>query len=288
MGVREAPPARDRFRMGQRQPAAVRAFLFALPGSLNKHVEYLIAPIVLAVVAGAWQYGPERLGIPRYLLPSPAVVWAKLLTISRNGTLWPDLSYTLKEAMIGLAVSLIFAAVTGYLLAKAPLLERLASPYLVAAQTVPLLAVAPLLVVWFGFGMTSKIIIAAIIVFFPFLVSIIVGIRGVDPDQRELMRSYCASPWHVLTALELPSAMPVLLGGLKIAVTMALTGAMVGEYVGSNRGLGHLILNSKLVFDSGKVLAAIVVVMLVNVVLYSLVAALEAVLLAWRRQQDGE
>ncbi len=220
-------------------------------------------------------------------MPAPSSVWRKLQVVLENGTLWRHTSVTLQETAYGFVGALIFAAIIGYILAKSTWLEKLISPYLVAAQTVPLIALAPLLVIMLGFGLPSKVFIAFVIAFFPMLVNTIVGIRLVDEEQRELMRSYSASAWQVFARLEVPSALPLLLGGLKVGITLAISGAMVGEYVGARAGLGYMIVHSKESYDTPQVFVTIFTVMIVNVILFSAVTGLESILLANRKGAEG-
>lgn len=254
---------------------------------IRKRHDYLLVPVFLLLVLGLWYLVINRSELPPYILPTPPAVWKKFLKTIQEGTLWEHTAFTMKEAGLGFLGAVIFASVMGYLLAKSPLLEKLISPYLVAAQTVPLIAIAPVLVVWLGFGIASKVFIALVIVFFPMLINVILGIKLVADDQRELMRSYSASFWQVFSLLELPSALPLLLSGLKIGITMAITGALVGEYVGAYKGLGFMILHSKQKFDTAEVFVTIFTLVLINVILYGVVSFLEGVLLAGRQRQES-
>ena len=147
--------------------------------------------------------------------------------------------------------------IMGYLLAKSPSAERLLSPYLVASQAVPLVAIAPLLVIWFGPGLFSKVLICALTVFFPVLVNTVVGLRAVPENLRDLFSSLAATRGQVLWNLEIPAAMPVFLGGLRIGATLSVIGAVVGEFVGSDRGLGFLINVSRGQYDTALVFVSI-------------------------------
>jgi len=258
-----------------------------LVGFLRKRHDYLLVPVFLLLALGLWYLVINRSELPPYILPTPSAVWKKLLRTIQEGILWEHTLFTLKEAGLGFLAAVTFASVMGYLLAKSPFLEKLISPYLVAAQTVPLIAIAPVLVVWLGFGIASKVFIALVIVFFPMLVNVILGIKLVADDQRELMRSYSASFWQVFSLLEFPSALPLLLSGLKIGVTMAITGALVGEYVGAYKGLGFMILHSKQKFDTAEVFVTIFTLVLINVLLYGLVSVLEGIMLAGRQRQES-
>ena len=149
------------------------------------------------------------------------------------------------------------ATVLGYLLAKSRLFERILAPYLVASQAVPVVAIAPLLVIWFGPGIFSKILICALIVFFPVLVNTVVGVRAVPTALRDLMRSLRATRWQILRYLEIPAALPVFLGGLRIGAALSVIGAVVGEFVGADKGLGFLINVGRGQYDTALVFVAI-------------------------------
>jgi len=170
----------------------------------------------------------------------------------------------------------------GYLLAKSRLAERVLSPYLVASQAVPIVALAPLLVIWFGAGILSKVLVCALTLFFPVLINTIVGIRSVDRDLVALMRSLRATRWQTFRYLEVPAALPVLFGGLKVGVTLSVIGAVVGEFVGSDRGLGFLVNLARGLFDTPLLFVALITLMVIALALYLLVAGLEAWLLRWR------
>ena len=174
------------------------------------------------------------------------------------------------------------AALLGYFLSKHPRAERFVSPYLVASQSVPIVAVAPLLVIWFGPGMSSKVLICALTVFFPVLVNTLVGLREVPQDLRELMRSFKASPGQTLRYLELPASLPVFLGGLRVGATLSVIGAIVGELVGSDRGLGFLINVGRGQYDTALVFVAVLTLMVLAASLYGLILLLESRLLAWQ------
>jgi NitT/TauT family transport system permease protein len=168
------------------------------------------------------------------------------------------------------------------MLAKSPRLERLLAPYLVASQSVPVVAIAPLLIIWFGSGRLSKVLVCALIVFFPVLVNTMVGIRSVGENLHDLMRSLGASRWQTFRMLEVPAALPVLLGGLKIGVTLATVGAVVGEFVGADQGLGFLINQARGLFNTPLVFVAILALIAIAVTLYAAVLLLEMRLLRWQ------
>jgi NitT/TauT family transport system permease protein len=260
--------------------------LWRVPARAGKRllrVDLALVPLALLLFVLVWDLLVRWQGYPTFILPAPAKVGERFLQLLSDGTLARHTATTLMEVFLGLALGLSVAAVIGYFLAKSPLLERILSPYIVASQAVPIVALAPLLVIWFGFGGLSKVLVCALTVFFPFLVTTIIGIRSVDPDLRYLMRSLQADPWQTFASLEIPSALPVLLGGLKVSVTLAVIGAVVGEFVGADRGLGFLINVSRGVLDTPMLFVALIVLVVIALSLYSGVSLLEYTLLRWRR-----
>jgi NitT/TauT family transport system permease protein len=246
---------------------------------------YLV-PISVALAILFWYLVTQFGSFPAYILPPPAMVWQKLLQVLNNGSLMRHTMITLGEVVFGLALGITLATVQGYFLAKSPLIERLLSPYIVASQSVPIVAIAPLLVIWFGPGLTSKVLICALIVFFPVLVNTIVGLRSVPEELRELMRSLHATRWQTFKHLEVPAALPIFLGGLRIGATLAVIGAVVGEFAGSDRGLGFLISVGRGQFDTALVFVAVFTLIAMALTLYGLVVFFEGRLLSWRQRPE--
>ncbi len=234
------------------------------------------------MLLGLWQALVEWRHYPPFVLPSPALVAQKIVLMLRDGSLAYHTALTLEEILLGLALGLVTAAVLGYLVAKSRFVEHLLTPYVVASQAIPVVAIAPLFIIWFGFGSLSKILVCALTVFFPALVNTLVGIRSVDENLRALMRSLNASRWQTFRMLEVPAAMPVLLGGLRVSVTLAVIGAVVGEFIGADRGLGFLINLARGTLDTPLLFATIIVLVVIALVLYLSVLALERVLLRWQ------
>jgi NitT/TauT family transport system permease protein len=174
--------------------------------------------------------------------------------------------------------------VVGYALARSRTLERVLSPYLVASQAVPVVAIAPLLVIWLGDGILSKVVICALIVFFPVLVNTIVGVRAVPPALYDLMNSLHASRTQILWKVEVPASLPVLLGGLRIGATLSVIGAIVGELVGAQSGLGFLLQIGKFQYDTPLVFVAVFTLVALALVLYGAVTLLERKFLKWQNK----
>jgi NitT/TauT family transport system permease protein len=237
-----------------------------------------------AVFVLAWKAIVVIGNYPTFILPAPELVAGRFVQAWSDGTMWPHASATLVEISLGFVVGAGLAVGVGYLLARSRLAERLLSPYIVAAQATPVLVLAPLLVLWLGTGLLPKIVICALIVFFPVAVATMVGIRSVDRRLLELGRSLRASPVQVLTKLELPAALPQILGGMRVGVTLAVIGAIVGEWAGADRGLGVLInLARGSLFDYPLMFATLVTIALIALALYLAVLVVERALVgAWR------
>jgi len=241
-------------------------------------LQFLLALVVFVLL---WWALVNWRRYPAFILPSPGKVWARFLAVAADGTLWRHTRITLAEIGGGLLLGLSTATVLGYAVARSRTLERLLSPYIVASQAIPIVAIAPLLVIWVGFGSLSKVLVCALTVFFPALVNTVVGLRSVEQDLMALMRSLQASRWQVFTLLELPAALPVLLGGLKVGVTLAVIGAVVGEFVGADRGLGFLINLARGILDTPLLFVALFTLVVIALALYLAVTWLESKLIHW-------
>ncbi len=235
----------------------------------------LLLPVSLAAGLLLWEALARGYALPAFILPLPELVWQRFLQTLADGRLLFHTGITLSEVLAGLALGLASASVLGYLIAKSPGLERVLTPYIVASQAVPIIAIAPLLIIWFGSGLRSKVLICALIVFFPILINTVVGLRSVEPELRDLLRSLRASRWQTFAKLELPAALPILLGGLKVGATLAVIGAVVGEFVGSDRGLGFLVNFGRGQYDTALVFVATFVLVAIALALYGAVAAVE-------------
>jgi NitT/TauT family transport system permease protein len=245
------------------------------------HNGWLVAVSILVVIL-VWGIIIQVATPPVFLLPSPLLVWDKFIKVANDGTLLYHASVTLTEVLLGLFFGSLFATLIGYFLAKSSLLEKLISPYIVASQAIPIVAIAPLLVIWFGPGMFSKVLICALIVFFPVLVNTMIGFRAVPDNLRDLMRSLKASRWQKLRFLEIPAALPILFGGLRIGATLSVIGAVVGEFVGSDKGLGFLINVGRGQYDTALVFVAIITLILMALILYAVAMLAEKRSTMWK------
>jgi NitT/TauT family transport system permease protein len=236
------------------------------------------APVVIAaaVFIVVWQLIVAFGEYPPFILPGPLTVAERFLSGWASGIITSHALTTLSQVLLGLAVGGTAGILTGILLARSRLAARMLSPYIVAAQATPILALAPLIALWFGTGLLSRTMIAALICFFPIAVGTMVGIRSVDPRLLELGRSLQATRWQLLSRIEVPSALPQIFGGLRIGVTLAVVGAIVAEWAGGDQGLGVLInLARGSMFDIPLMFATLFTIALLGVALYLIVVVLE-------------
>ncbi|MEX0710353.1 MAG: ABC transporter permease [Chloroflexota bacterium] len=230
----------------------------------------------MAAFLAAWKLLTVVTGTPDYILPAPEVVAERALRAIGSGLLWEHTAVTLSEILLGLAVGAISAIVVGTALGKSVVVERVLSPYIVAAQSVPILALAPLLDIWFGGGLLARVLVCALIVFFPIAIATMVGIRSADPLLREMFRSLGATPGQLTTRLEIPSALPVIFGGLRVGVTLAVIGAVVAEWAGASSGLGVLInIADQGLFDTPLMFVALATLAVIGIGLHGLVVSIE-------------
>jgi NitT/TauT family transport system permease protein len=256
-----------------------------LRGLAARYVPPLIAGLVLLA---AWETAPRGLGLSELLLPPASAVFAALLTQLERGLVLVNLAVTLWEALAGFVLGSAAGIVVGAAITRSALVERALLPYLVALQALPKVALAPLLVVWLGFGMGSKIAIATVIAFFPVLINSMIGFSTVEAERLELMRSLVASQWQVFRIVRFPNALPFIFAGLNVAIVFSVTGALVGEFVGAKQGLGMLLLQFNFNMDIAGMFAVLVVLALMGTVLHAVVRTLHRRLIFWSQPDDVE
>ncbi len=245
---------------------------------------FFFASIALGLLT--WQLLVLLFKLPAFILPSPVQVFTRFIKALREGLIQRHLFATLLEILLGLLAGTFFSTLIGFLLAKSKAAEKLLSPYLVASQAIPVVAIAPLLVIWFGPGLLSKVLICSLTVFFPVLINTVVGLREVPQDLHNLMRSLRASSIKTLWFLEIPSALPIFLGGLRVGATLSVIGAIVGELVGSDRGLGFLINVGRGQYDTALVFVAVITLVIMASLLYGSVLLIEKRVLAWQTWRE--
>ena len=242
-------------------------------------------PGVLGVVIffAAWQAYCSLSGISTLLLPSPIQVLRAFVEIMTEPPTWTALGYTLGETVGGFFIALVVGVILGWLIASSAFLERAVHPFVVASQIVPKVALVPLFVLWFGFGPISKVVVSAVIAFFPVMTNTLLGLRSVDQGHADVFGALRASHWQRFWQLQLPSAMPALLAGMEMAVVLATIGAVVGEYLGGSDGLGFLAVATMNAFQTDRLFAIIILLTLMGFLLYAAIALLRRWLLPWHR-----
>jgi len=254
----------------------------AKPGRfLNVKIEYISIPavFVLFVLLWIWVASVYDLDI---IVPYPNAVVDALIRGFQQGALVTNTWVTLLEALCGFSIAAVAGVGLGSILSEIKVLGKTFYPYIVALQTLPKVALAPLFIIWFGFGLTSKILICALISFFPILVNTMAGLKAVDEQQMDLFRVHCATRWQIFKWLKFPNALPFIFAGLNIGVVLSIIGAIVGEFVGAQAGLGKLILEYQFNLDVAGVFAVLVVLGLLGMTLSFLMRRLQRKIVFWK------
>ncbi|MCP5094193.1 MAG: ABC transporter permease [Chloroflexi bacterium] len=252
---------------------------------INRLPQWVTILISFVLLLMGWQLLTVVGGYDRFILPGPADVWDQVLIVGGDGRLLKHSLITISEIIPGLLIGLIIAMPMGYLLAKSALAERLISPYLIASQAIPVIAIAPLLTIWVSSTYWARVLVAVLVVFFPILVNIIAGLRSVPYELYELMQSLQATRWQIFHKLELPAALPIVLAGLKVGATLSVIGALVGEFVQpKTEGLGFLLITARYQFKTALVFVVLFTLAIIALSLYGAVSLLEKRMLRWQEQ----
>ena len=246
-------------------------------GLLNR-THWLSASLLIAVIA-LWELAARQFGLSALVLPAPSAVALSLWSGLASGYFWPHLRATLQALLLGLLIGSAVGLLAGMALAESELLERVLKPYVVVSQVVPKLALAPLFVLWFGFGMLPTVLITALICFFPLMENTLTGLRQVDGQRLQLFRMLGATRLQTLLRLKLPTGLPAILAGLRVAVVLALVGAVVAEFMGASQGLGAVVIAAQGMMDTTLMFAALVLIAAMGLLLYQACLVLERYLL---------
>jgi NitT/TauT family transport system permease protein len=238
---------------------------------------------VFAAVVVIWDLYVRLMGLSALVLPTPYDVWQSLVDNTLNGFLPYHMWITLAEVLLGFILGSFIGIALGTITAQSELMRTILNPYILASQAMPKLALAPIMVIWLGFGIAPKVVITALICFFPLLENTIIGLTSANPYQLELFRVLTASRWQTFFKLRIPNALPVIFAGLRVAITLAVVGAVVGEYVGANRGLGALIIAAQGSFDTPLMFAVFIYLTAMGIILYKLMALMENAFFSWRQ-----
>lgn len=223
--------------------------------------------------------------VPQYMMPSPLPVFKRLVEMIISGEIWIHFLVTTGEIFLGYILGILFGVGFGYIIAKSQILKEALMPYLIFAQASPKIALVPLFVIWFGLGITSKLVLIVSMVFFPVMEGTIVGIDSIPKSVRDLMKILNASKLQTLREVELPSAMPMIFSGLKVGMVQAVIGAIVAEWISGKQGLGYILIYASSVFDTVLLIAGIIFTIIVGIIFYELVNITERKLLYWHESQ---
>jgi NitT/TauT family transport system permease protein len=274
----ETPPARATGRQSR-----------ATAGELvrGKLLPWISTPILLVAVVICWKLVIAVFDISPYVLPQPEQVVGGMWDVVQQRDFSEHLQVTLTETFVGFAIALVTGVALGAILGRIMWLERALRPLIVASQVVPKVALVPLFIVWFGFGITSKIVIVAILAFFPIMLNTLLGTRSVEPGHRDVMRGLNAGRWATFWRLDYHSTMPYVFAGMEIGIVFAIIGAVVGEYLGGNKGLGYLIVVSLNALNAEQLFAVITILTLIGFILFLAVLGLKRLFIPWHESVAG-
>jgi NitT/TauT family transport system permease protein len=246
------------------------------PGPLR---QYLPPTLLCLAIAVGWEAASRTGLVPGYLLPAPSAVVARAFMLRDIFAL--NTAVTLIEVVVSFAIALAFSTLLALLITYVPVVERTIYPVLIATQSVPKVALAPLFVIWFGFGLAPKILVSVLVCFFPMLVNLVIGFRSIDPYSVALLRSMGAGNARIFWYLRLPATLPFLFGAIKISITLAVIGAITAEFIGANEGLGYLLIFANGMQDTQVLFASLIIISLMAMALYGVAAGLERALIGW-------
>jgi NitT/TauT family transport system permease protein len=245
-----------------------------------------LIPAVFIVFVLAWEWVVTFFKVQAFIVPPPTAIWRALVGGITSRLFLEHFWITLYETLLGFLIAAVFGIVCGAVIAQFRIVEKTFYPYLVALQTLPKIAIAPLIIVWFGFGISSKVVIAAMVAFFPVLVNVIVGLKNVDQSKLDLMRSLNASRWQTFRMVKFPNALPFVFAGLDIAIVFSVLGAIVGEFVGAQKGLGNLILQYNFSLDIAGVFAVLILLSGLGVALHLVMQFVQKRLIFWSEPEQ--
>jgi len=254
--------------------------------SFKSSPEAGLSVLLFILLVAGWEAAVWLFSIPSILVPPPSAIaqalWANLTT----ARFYTHVGVTLWEIVAGFAIGSSVGLIIGVVIGQWKLLERTVYPYVVAFQTVPKVAIAPMIVIWFGYGISSKIVITALIAFFPVVVNCIAGMNAASPQQVEMLRSFTASRWQVFRMVKLQSALPYIFAGLDVAVVLAVIGAIVGEFIGAQAGLGDLLLQRNFSMDTAGSFAILIVLSTIGMILHQLTNTVRKRVVFWAERDE--
>lgn len=254
--------------------------------TVRERPELILIPLVFFSVVSVWEFLVRHYHIPLYFLPAPSLILEALyrgfaVPFTNIGGYWMHILYTMYECLGGFFFGSIIGILLGTVIARFELVEKTLMPYIVGFQTLPKVAIAPLFIIWFGLGLTSKLVLSAMLTFFPLLVNSIVGFKSTEADKIDLMRSLAANEWQIFYLVKLPNALPFIFAGLEMGAVYSLIGAIVGEFIGGEVGLGVMIMQMNLVMDIAGVFATLIILSVIGICLHIAIQAIEKRVVFW-------
>jgi NitT/TauT family transport system permease protein len=255
--------------------------------TMLKRLPWIVTPALVVVIVAVWQLLVTVLAVNPFLFPSPVLVGQSLVELFSSAEIWENTLITVIEVVVGFLIAVVIGVVVGVVLGKLPWLEVSIRPLIVIGQVAPKVAFVPLFVIWFGFGLTSKVLLAIILAFFPIMLNVLLGVRSIEVGQREVMKSLQASRRQTFMQLEVRSLQPYLFAGMEVGIVLATIGAIVGEYLGGNEGLGYLVVRSMNSLDAAQTFALILWLSVIGLVLYLIVNELKRFFIPWHESVYG-
>jgi NitT/TauT family transport system permease protein len=254
---------------------------------MRSRLEWALSPLLLVALLGGWQLYVSRSGVSAFILPAPGAVWSGLLYLLATPSTWMHVLVTVEETLGGFAIAALTGVLVGVPVGKLPWLERMLNPFIIASQVVPKVALVPLFIVWFGFGSTSKVLVSAVIAFFPIFTNTVLGVKSIEAGHRDVMTSLNASRLARFTRLELPSAAPYILTGMEVGIVLAIIGCVVAQFLGGNAGLGYLLVAEMNAYQTDLLFAVIVLLTVVGFVFYALIGLARRLLIPWHESSGA-
>ena len=248
---------------------------------LRSKPEILTVPAIFLIVVLVWENLVNILNIDKIILPTPSEIGKALFNQLDNPLFWSNLRVTTQESLLGFTAAVIFAIIAGTFISQIKIVDKTFMPYLVGFQAIPKIALAPLFIVWFGFGMTSKVVMAATVALFPILINIIEGLKSADNDQIRMLRVFGATKFQIFLKVQVPCAMPFFFAGLDVGILLAILGAVVGEFLGAQEGLGAMVLIAQYGFETPVMFAILIVLSLMGIIAHMIVKALQRKFAFW-------
>ena len=249
--------------------------------SLRNRPELILSPVVFVIFIALWENLVNLLEVNEIILPTPSRIGEALVVQLQTSIFWSNLWVTSQEALLGFLFATIFAIIAGTFISQIRIVDKTFMPYLVGFQAIPKVALAPIFLIWFGLGQTSKIVLAATIAFFPILINIIEGLKSADNDQIRMLRVFGASRAQIFFKVQVPCALPFFFAGLDVGILLAILGAVVGEFLGSQAGLGNMVLVAQYNFETPTMFAILLVLSAMGIIAHIIVKAFQRKFAFW-------